>query len=150
MRKINHKLFRTKPTTAYARRMRRRYWVAATYSVGILMLAYLIPTVPQFILTYEPVSYLLIAFLPIQTMMKIYIMVLVLSKVLSYLAVIATLFVEHFLIIRPHMADWLAALGYCGSCFYPIAEITDDDDGFTLCPECGAAWRCHEKSPSPA
>lgn len=33
------------------------------------------------------------------------------------------------------------AVGCCPSCGYSISEISPQDDGCTICPECGAAWR---------
>ncbi|MCA9306278.1 MAG: zinc ribbon domain-containing protein [Phycisphaerales bacterium] len=32
----------------------------------------------------------------------------------------------------------------CASCGYSLAELTMEDDGCTVCPECGAAWRLKE------
>lgn len=32
---------------------------------------------------------------------------------------------------------------HCGGCWYPLGEWMEED-GCTVCPECGAAWRIHE------
>ena len=34
-----------------------------------------------------------------------------------------------------------AALGRCGLCGYTLRGLQEEDDGCTICPECGAAWR---------
>jgi hypothetical protein len=31
--------------------------------------------------------------------------------------------------------------GHCASCGYELAQLPPEDDGCTVCPECGAAWR---------
>lgn len=31
--------------------------------------------------------------------------------------------------------------GHCPSCGYALADIPAADDGCTVCPECGSAWR---------
>ncbi len=38
-------------------------------------------------------------------------------------------------------ADELVLSGLCPGCDYSIAELEPADDGCTVCPECGAAWR---------
>ncbi|RNC82148.1 MAG: hypothetical protein ED559_10315 [Phycisphaera sp.] len=29
----------------------------------------------------------------------------------------------------------------CAACEYPLGSVAADVDGFTVCPECGAAWK---------
>ena len=37
---------------------------------------------------------------------------------------------------------------HCAACGHPLPESTDEPDGCTVCPECGAAWRLpHLTSP---
>jgi hypothetical protein len=41
----------------------------------------------------------------------------------------------------PETATALMACGLCPACVYPISSLPIDNDGCTICPECGAAWR---------
>jgi hypothetical protein len=34
--------------------------------------------------------------------------------------------------------------GLCAACGYSLAEISTQQDGCRVCPECGAAWRVRE------
>lgn len=38
---------------------------------------------------------------------------------------------------------WIVANGRCGSCGYDLAKLPIAEDGCTICPECGAAWKLH-------
>lgn len=38
-------------------------------------------------------------------------------------------------------ANEKANLGYCAQCGYELKGLPKADDGCTVCPECGAAWR---------
>lgn len=38
----------------------------------------------------------------------------------------------------------MSRAGLCASCGYRIDEIEPEDDGCTVCPECGAAWRLQD------
>ena len=40
-----------------------------------------------------------------------------------------------------------AAFGTCGACAYELQGSPAADDGCTVCPECGAAWRVEPTSP---
>lgn len=48
-------------------------------------------------------------------------------------------------VIAWRMVAWPAwqrlTLGRCGACAHPIASLSSQTDGCTVCPECGAAWR---------
>lgn len=46
--------------------------------------------------------------------------------------------------------NWLAARirersEQCRVCFYPLVNLAKGEDGRTVCPECGAAWRLDSK-----
>jgi len=40
-----------------------------------------------------------------------------------------------------HFAMARQAVGRCCGCTYELKGLVPDDDGCTVCPECGAAWR---------
>lgn len=42
---------------------------------------------------------------------------------------------------RLRIARTIVQYSYCASCGYSLANLTPADDGCTLCPECGSAWR---------
>jgi hypothetical protein len=42
---------------------------------------------------------------------------------------------------RQLTARAITRLGHCASCGYSLANLAPADDGCTLCPECGSAWR---------
>ena len=42
---------------------------------------------------------------------------------------------------RQKTARIIVKHGYCASCGYSLANLTAADDGCTVCPECGSAWR---------
>jgi hypothetical protein len=42
---------------------------------------------------------------------------------------------------RQRAAEAMATEGRCPSCAYDIAQLPVADDGCTICPECGGAWR---------
>lgn len=44
------------------------------------------------------------------------------------------------------VADEVLAAACCASCGYGLERVVSQDDGCTVCPECGAAW----KLPTPA
>ncbi len=37
--------------------------------------------------------------------------------------------------------------GYCPTCGYPLTDRVEED-GCTVCPECGSAWRRHDRTRS--
>lgn len=43
--------------------------------------------------------------------------------------------------IGPARTRALRHIGRCLACTYDLRELAPGDDGLTVCPECGAAWR---------
>ncbi len=46
---------------------------------------------------------------------------------------------RHF--IRGRYPRIILAHGFCPACGYNLAQLDPHEDGCTVCPECGAAWR---------
>ena len=42
---------------------------------------------------------------------------------------------------RQKIARIVAKHGFCATCGYALSDIPTADDGCTVCPECGSAWR---------
>ena len=42
---------------------------------------------------------------------------------------------------RQEAAERMAAGGACPSCEYELTGLVAEQDGATVCPECGAAWK---------
>lgn len=59
--------------------------------------------------------------------------------------------------VRKRMARWqrerilnaAAEAGLCAVCGYPLHGLPADDDGCTVCPECGAAWNVASGAQAP-
>lgn len=49
---------------------------------------------------------------------------------------------------RAQIVRLVASHGYCPSCGYALADIPAADDGCTVCPECGSAWRINAPFPT--
>lgn len=49
-------------------------------------------------------------------------------------------------LVIPQMAGEMLRRGKCVSCRYPIADLKQDSDGCTICPECGSAWKLNAPS----
>lgn len=52
-----------------------------------------------------------------------------------------------FILLRPRVADLIAATGRCAACGYDLTATPPEADGLSVCPECGGAWRVREPSP---
>lgn len=44
-----------------------------------------------------------------------------------------------------HASNGVLAAGRCPSCYYHLSLLQTEDDGCTVCPGCGAAWRLAER-----
>jgi hypothetical protein len=57
------------------------------------------------------------------------------------LGVLILLFPAHEMFDLPrYTVPAILRRGYCPTCGYPLTERVEDD-GCTVCPECGSAWR---------
>jgi len=52
-------------------------------------------------------------------------------------------------LLASEIARFVVGAGACASCDYPLAGVPEAEDGCTVCPECGAAWRRDEHGSSP-
>jgi hypothetical protein len=55
-------------------------------------------------------------------------------------------------IVRSHrreIARMVASEHYCASCGYSLREMSAAEDGCTVCPECGSAWRLDDAKSHP-
>ena len=43
--------------------------------------------------------------------------------------------------VRQHYHRAILAQRFCPACAYRLVQLDADEDGCTVCPECGAAWR---------
>jgi len=154
-RKIDRRFFRGmvfgRARDDYARRMRRRYWRVATLLALGSFIWFIVPSMLLLILMSSPL-YHFVLLLPIDVivMSRVMALVVVSGQIGGMVLGFGIFLTGYFLFLRRVMADMIAANGYCGSCSYALTEITPGSDGCTVCPECGSAWRCQEKSPEPA
>lgn len=63
--------------------------------------------------------------------------------ILVVLCVVPAFVVWHFIArgAPGRMRSVLIRLGRCASCGYALTGLTSEDDGCTVCPECGSAWK---------
>ncbi|HRQ71701.1 MAG TPA: hypothetical protein PLU35_01600, partial [Phycisphaerales bacterium] len=47
--------------------------------------------------------------------------------------------------LAAEIARFIVGAGACASCDYPLEGVPESEDGCTVCPECGAAWRREEE-----
>jgi hypothetical protein len=64
--------------------------------------------------------------------------------VVSLLLPVAVAMATGWYILDPRYRAMIAANGHCPACGYEITDLPPAPDGCTVCPECGAAWRCRE------
>ena len=44
-------------------------------------------------------------------------------------------------VMTPRRAKYMVLRGVCGACVHDMTGIPVEQDGYRVCPECGAAWR---------
>lgn len=50
----------------------------------------------------------------------------------------------------PEVRDELLRMGRCPFCAYSLRDVTVEEDGCRVCPECGGAWRVDQAAASAA
>ncbi len=146
-RRLPRELRRQPGSTDFARRMRTRYWTAvaiwtplivlfigATQWAGGMLLLTKDRFVP-FVAAISPVevAQLLVTGLWMATFL-----------VVSLLLPVSVAMVTGWYILDPRYRSMIAANGHCAACGYTIMDLPPEPDGCTVCPECGAGWRCHD------
>jgi hypothetical protein len=152
-RKLPRELRRQPGSTDFARTMRRRYWTAiaiwtpliviligATQWLGgaMLMKRGLVVSIVADFASKAAAGLVSIGFW--------FTAVLVVSLILP----LSIAMIVGWRILDPRYRAMIAANGHCAACGYEIMDLPPEPDGCTVCPECGGAWRCQEKSPAPA
>jgi hypothetical protein len=152
-RKLPLELRHQPGSTDFARRMRRRYWTAvAIWTPLIVVMIGASQWLGGMLLMTRIQDYFRFSGSgpAVGTQLLVPIFWFGIFLVISVILPLTIVMISGLRILDPRYRAMIAANGHCAACGYEIMDLPPEPDGCTVCPECGAAWRCHEKSPASA